>query len=144
MDPDGVSEGAPQVATLQAPRVTHIYTWPRELLEPIFRSNGSMGWELCNVMIQRMQRASAILEEMAFQPVAGRLARMLLDHFNTAGEQSIGRSLTLDEMAARLGTTREMVCRVLYRFSDHNLINVTRTEFVLTDRTGLSRLADGS
>lgn len=137
-------ENAPQVATLQAACPTRTYLWPRQILEPVFRAHGSMGWELCNVMIQRMQRASAILEEMAFQPVAGRLARLLLDHFESAGEQSIDRSLTLDEMAARLGTTREVVCRVLYRFSDNNLINVTRTEFVLTDRQGLSRLVDGS
>ncbi len=137
-------QDAPQVATLQASCLTRTYLWHRHLLEPVFLSHGSMGWELCNIMIQRMQRASAILEEMAFQPVAGRLARLLLDHFDIAGEQAIDRSLTLDEMAARLGTTREMVCRVLYRFSDKNLINVTRTEFVLTDRQGLSRLVDGS
>jgi CRP-like cAMP-binding protein len=103
-----------------------------------------MGWELCRLMIQRMQRASAIVEELAFQPVAGRLARLLIDHFTSAGEESIERSLTLDEMAARVGTTREMVCRALYRFADKKLINVTRTEFVLTDRDGLSHLADGS
>jgi CRP-like cAMP-binding protein len=137
-------QDAPQVATLQAACPTRVHLWPRQELEPVFRAHGSMGWELCNVMIQRMQRASAILEEMAFQPVAGRLARLLLDHFEIAGEQAIDRSLTLDEMAARLGTTREMVCRVLYRFSDNNLINVTRTEFVLTDRQGLLRLVDGS
>jgi hypothetical protein len=50
--------------------------------------------------------------------------------------------LTLDDMATRIGTTREMVCRVLYRFADKKLINVTRTEFVLTDRDGLSCLVD--
>jgi hypothetical protein len=57
--------------------------------------------------------------------------------------QSIPRALTLDELAARLGTTREVVCRTLYRFADKNLINVTRTEFVLSDREGLARLAEG-
>ena len=45
-------------------------------------------------------------------------------------------------MAARIGTTREMVCRLLYRFSDEGLIRVTRTEFALTDKNGLTRLAD--
>jgi hypothetical protein len=45
-------------------------------------------------------------------------------------------------MAARVGSTREMVCRALYSFSDKNLIEVTRTEFVLTDREGLERLVE--
>jgi hypothetical protein len=45
-------------------------------------------------------------------------------------------------MAARVGSTREMVCRALYNFSDKKLIEVTRTEFVLTDREGLARLVE--
>ncbi len=137
-------ENAPLVATLEAHRTSHVILWPRQCIEPVFIENGRMSWELCRVMIQRMQRASAIVEELAFQPVAARLAGLLLDHFENAGEQTIERSLTLEEMASRVGTTREMVCRALYRFAGKGLINVTRTEFVLTDREGLSRLADGS
>ncbi len=133
-------DDAPLAATLAAQSPTRVYLWSREWIEPVFLAHGKLGWELCRLMIQRMQRASAIVDELAFQPVAGRLARLLLEHFTSAGEQAIGRSFTLDEMAARIGTTREMVCRALYRFEDKKLIRVTRTEFVLTDRDGLARL----
>jgi hypothetical protein len=34
------------------------------------------------------------------------------------GETAISRHLTLDETAARIGTTREMVCCALYSFAD--------------------------
>jgi CRP/FNR family cyclic AMP-dependent transcriptional regulator len=134
----------PLLATLEARSPSAVYLWSRSTVEPILVRNGQISWMLCCLMIQRMQRASAIVEELAFQPVAGRLARLLLDHFTNAGETSITRSLTLDEMAARVGSTREMVCRALYRFADKKLIDVTRTEFVLTDRDGLARMADGS
>jgi CRP-like cAMP-binding protein len=137
-------DNASLLATLEAHCPSCIYLWSRQRIEPVFLKHGWMGWELCRVMIQRMQRASAIVDDLAFQPVAGRLAHLLLDHFTSAGEPAIERSLTLDEIAARVGTTREMVCRVLYRLADKKLINVTRTEFVLTDRDGLSRLADDS
>lgn len=133
-------DSAQLVATLEAQSPVRVYLWPREVMQPVLFAHGEMGWEICRLMIQRMQRASAVIDELAFQPVAGRLARLLLDHFAIAGDQAIGRSLTLDEMAARVGTTREVVCRVLYRFADKKLINVTRTEFVLTDREGLSQL----
>jgi CRP-like cAMP-binding protein len=103
-----------------------------------------MSWELCRLMIQRMQRASAIVEGLAFQPVSGRLARLLLNDFISVGDAAITRHMTLDEMAARVGTTREMVCRALYRFADKKLIDVTRTEFVLTDKNGLAQVAEGS
>ena len=136
-------DGAPMPVTLEAREASKLHLWSREAVTPIFERNGRVGWELCRLMAGRMQRASAILEEMAFQPVAGRLARLLLDHFELAGDAAISRHLTLDEMAARIGSTREMVCRALYSFSDKNLIEVTRTEFVLTNRDGLARLLDG-
>jgi hypothetical protein len=44
-------------------------------------------------------------------------------------------------MAAYIGTTNEMVCRALYRFSDEKLIHITRTEFALNDEAGLAQLA---
>jgi CRP/FNR family transcriptional regulator len=137
-------EGAPLLATLEAHLPSQVYTWSREYIEPVFIEHGRMSWELCRLMIQRMQRASVIVEELAFQPVSGRLARLLLDDFASTGDAAIARHLTLDEMAARIGTTREMVCRALYRFADKNLIEVTRTEFTLTDKDGLSRLADNN
>jgi len=133
---------ARMLATLEAPCPTQVYLWSRRTVEPVLVANGRMSWELCRLMIERMQRASAIVEELAFQPVAGRLARLLLEDFKNAGDAAISRRLTLDEMAARVGTTREMVCRVLYRFMDKKLVEVTRTEFVLTDEDGLARIAD--
>lgn len=137
-------EGAPLLATLEAHCTSRVFLWSRQSLEPVFLANGRMGWELCHLMIQRMQRASFIVDELAFQPVAGRLARLLLDDFQNAPEAAISRHLTLDEMAARVGTTREMVCRVLYRFAGKQLIDVTRTELVLMDKDGLVRVAEGS
>ena len=127
-------DGAPLVVTLEAHSPVRVYLWSRRQVEPVFLAHGQMGWELCGLMIQRMQRASAIVEGLAFQPVAGRLARLLLDHFESAGDAAIARNLTLDEMAARVGTTREMVCRILYRFAEQGAIQINRTEFIFTDR----------
>lgn len=121
-------EDSPMPVTLEAREDTLLYLWSRVSILPILTRNGEASWELCRLMAGRMQRASEILEGLAFQPVAG--------------DAAISRHLTLDEMAARIGSTREMVCRALYGFSDKKLIEVTRTEFVLTDRAGLSRLVE--
>jgi CRP-like cAMP-binding protein len=84
-----------------------------------------------------MLRASEIVEELAFQPVAGRLAKLLIDFPGQTSSGPVARSLTLDDMAARVGSTREMVCRLLQRFADKDLIRITRTEFEITDRSHL-------
>ncbi len=133
---------APCVVSLQVRDATRLYLWSRDGLLPFLLENGKATWALCLLLVQRMQRASAILGELAFQPVAGRVARLLLDHFKDADGSHLKRDLTLDEMAARAGTTREMVCRALYNFSDKGLIHITRTEFQLTDKHGLTRLAE--
>ena len=128
--------------TLVATENTKVALWNREIAAPIIQSESDVAWRLCLMMVERMKQVSMIVEEMAFQPVDRRLARLLLDHFTDSENDSMERRMTLDEMAAQIGTTREMVCRMLYRFSNNEMIQVTRTEFVLTDRDGLRMLAE--
>jgi len=91
--------------------------------------------------VRRMQYASDILDEFAFQPVTGRLARLLLEHYDDAVGDYVARDMTLDEMAARIGTTREMVCRQLYKFADQGAIQISRTEFMISDQERLENIA---
>lgn len=119
-----------------------IHLWTQESLLPAFLENGRMSWELARLMVKRMQRASDIVDELAFQPVTGRLARLLLEHYYEAVDGYVARDLTLDEMAARIGTTHEMVCRLLSRFAEDGAIRITRTEFMIADRSLLGKLAE--
>ncbi len=127
----------PTPASLIATKSSKIHIWSRDLLLPILLENGRMSWELTTLMVQRMMLASEIVEGLAFQPVIGRLAQFLLDRFGENDGEVVSRDLTLDEMAAHIGTTREMVCRMLSRLSLHGLIEITRTEFIFKDRKGL-------
>ena len=134
-------EGAALPATLEAHGPTRLYLWSRQSIESLLLAHGRILWELCRLMVQRMQRASTVVEELAFQPVAGRLAQLLVAFSAGREEESIPRSLTLDEIAARIGTTREVACRFLHRFADEGLIDITRSEFVVHDRRRLEELA---
>lgn len=134
-------EDAPMPASLLASQDSEILVWKREDMLPLLLKNGSLSWELSRLMIQRVQLASDIVEQLAFQPVAGRLARLLIEFVGDDPQKPIPRNLTLDEMAARIGTTREMVCRFLHRFSNEGLIEITRTEFSVTNSKGLKALA---
>ena len=127
-------ENAPMPAALKATEDCELLIWSRETLLPLILENGQLSWELACLSIQRVQFASEIVEKLAFQPLTGRVARMLLDQF-PADQPIVPRHLTLDEMASRVGTTREMVCRILYRFAEAGAIQINRTEFVFTDRS---------
>ena len=135
------NEGMATPVALLAQDATDLHIWPRDALLPLLLDNPQALWRLTQIMVTRMAQASQILEGLAFQPVAGRLARFLLDQFSDAGEPSLERSLTLDDIAAHVGSTREMVCRALYQFSDKDYIRITRTEFTLIDEDGLADIA---
>jgi CRP/FNR family cyclic AMP-dependent transcriptional regulator len=125
--------------SLRAGQDSELALWNREAILPILFDNPRTLWALTQLVIRRVQIASDMVDDLAFQPVAGRLAKLLLDQYPDHGP--VARDLTLDEMAARVGSTREMVCRVLYRLSDDALIHITRTEFSLIDRSGLQDIA---
>ena len=131
----------PMPVALRVDLASSVYLWSREQLLPVLMENGQASWELSCLMVKRMLRASEIVEELAFQPVAGRLARLLMEFPEQASSGPTARSLTLDDMAARIGSTREMVCRFLQRFGDEELIKITRTEFEILDREGLMDIA---
>ncbi|MBE0685659.1 MAG: Crp/Fnr family transcriptional regulator [Anaerolineaceae bacterium] len=137
-------ETMPMPVSLEVAENTSIMLWSAECLIPILKSEGAAAWELSRLMVYKMIRASEILEEMTFQPVAGRLAKLLMETVRDQENGPVTRSLTLDEMAARIGSTREMVCRFLHRFADDGIIDITRTEFRVMDSTRLAKVASNS
>jgi CRP/FNR family cyclic AMP-dependent transcriptional regulator len=137
-------EDEPMPAALKAQIPSRVQLWPRDRLLPLLLRNGQSSWALACQLVGRMGQASEIVQELAFQPVTGRLARLLLERYEAGNENPVPRDLTLDEMAAHIGSTREMVCRALYRFADQGLIQITRTEFLFKDQDGLETLAQRS
>ncbi len=131
----------PMQVALIANRKSEIHLWSQESLTPLLFEHGRVSWELARLMIARMKLASDMVEGLAFQPVAGRLADLILSHYADAKGDYTKRDMSLDEMAARIGSTREMVCRLLYRFSDEGAVQIKRTEFMITDREKLEGFA---
>jgi len=135
------NDDAPMPVALVARQPSRIRLWPRDRLLHIIRRNGQMSWELSRLLVERMQRASDMVEDLAFQPVAGRLAGLLVDRFGGLEGERVSRDLTLDEMAARIDSTREMVSRILHRFASEGMIEITRTEFTFTNPDALAQIA---
>lgn len=121
---------------------SRLLLWSRDQLLPLLLDNGFLSWELSKLMVERMLRASEIVEELAFQPVAARLALFLLEQFGDRAGDTVTRDLTLDEMAARIGSTREMVCRQLYKLADKGMIQINRTELKITNLRSLQDAAE--
>jgi len=54
--------------------------------------------ELARLIVARMQHANEIVDELALNPLTGRLARLLIDHHGDAIGEFVARDMTLDDI----------------------------------------------
>jgi len=87
----------------------------------------------------RSRHLLSLVEDLSLRTVSARLAKLLLSQAQTGSESS--RLTSQQEMAAQLGTVREMVGRVLHTFEDEGFIQLDRHRIVIMDREGLEREA---
>lgn len=135
-------ERKPNPMAIQSALAGEIYLWHKDKVAEIISADPKFAWGLFSLMAERMDRAAQIVEELVFLPLPGRLANLLLNLNEGAGDDFITRDLTLDEMAARIGSTREMVCKLLYQFSDKGIIELHRTEFKVIDPIELQTISE--
>lgn len=133
----------PMPADMEVLETSLVYKWDRESLIPILSQSTEALWELVRTLIGAMRRVREIVYGFAFQKVAGRLARLLLSQYPFEEGRPIRRDMTLDEMAAHVGSTPALVCKTLYEFAEKGMIRITRTEFEFVDRDELERVALG-
>jgi CRP/FNR family transcriptional regulator len=83
------------------------------------------------------------LEDMTFRTIPSRLAKLFL-HETTYADQicAAPSQLTQEEMAAILGTTREVVGRALRGLMNAGLLRKKGRYFYILDREGLEYLAE--
>lgn len=82
----------------------------------------------------RLAHLTDLVEDLALRSVRGRLARFLLQQ---ADDAAVTPKWTQDEMAAYLGTVRDMIGRSLRALTDEQMIRLERGRIVLLDRAAL-------
>lgn len=139
-----VVDGLAMPASLEVRENAMLYLWEGDVILPIIQNNAQAVWDVSHILINYMRNVREVVYGFAFHPVAGRLARLLLMHYNPVVGQPAPRNLSLDQMADTVGTTRELVSRTLHRFADEGLIRINRMELAFLDREKLKTLAGGS
>jgi CRP/FNR family transcriptional regulator len=91
----------------------------------------------------RLTEVMSLVEEVAFRRMDQRLARRLADLFDTEGTGGIVETTHAD-LAADLGTAREVVSRLLKEFERLGAISLSRGRILLRNQSVLQELAAGS
>jgi CRP/FNR family cyclic AMP-dependent transcriptional regulator len=132
-------DGSPNLATVDAVTDTTLYTIPCQRFHLIMRYHPQVALAVLEHLAAEVRRLSDMVEDLALHPVRTRLARFLLAQ--AEGTQTPQRRWTQEEIAAQIGTVREMVGRTLRAFANEGLIRRQRRRLVVVDRAGLEREA---
>jgi len=131
-----VFDGGPNPASAQAMDAADLLVIERLAMLSLFDRYPKLAQAVVAVLAARARMLVNMVEDLSLRSVAGRLAKLLLDQ---ALQGSEAVPLTRQQMAARLGTIREMVSRALRELEDEGLVRREGRQIVITDRAALER-----
>lgn len=121
-------------ACVQALVLTDVYVIPCDDFRRLAGECRELAFAMLRDFAERLDHLTGLVEDLSLRTVRGRLARFLLEHADLGG---VTRRWTQEEIAAHLGTVRDMVGRTLRAFADAGLVQMERQRIVLLDREGL-------
>jgi len=134
-----VLNGGVSLVSAAAMSPVTLYTIKKSDLEKVMRDYPQIALNIIKVLSQRVEELISLVEDLSFRHVNGRVAKVLLEY---AGDKTGGRPrLTQQEMAAMIGTAREMVGRSLKNLEGAGAIRMERNKIIITDQKALRQTA---
>ena len=140
-----VLDGGPNPASAAAVTDARLWVITRGEMQRLAQSHPPLAWALIESIARRARHLVAMVEDLSLRSVKSRLARLLLAEADRASAGHLDRSqmVTQAEMAARLGTVREMIGRALRELADDGLIEFDRHRIMIVNREGLVAIGEG-
>lgn len=139
-----VFDGGPNPASVEALEPTVLLLLPKNRLLSIVDAEPEVGRAFMRVFASHLRRLTGLVEDLSFKTVTGRVARVLLDELPSAtggrSGQSSPRHLTQREIAAMVGTAREVAGRALKALEQQGAIRMERGRIVIVDPQLLASL----
>jgi CRP/FNR family transcriptional regulator len=121
-------------ATVQALTPVTVYAIAGDDLTRLVGEIPALALALLRDFAARLDQLTDLVEDLSLRTVRERLARFLLERGEEGGA---ARRWTQEEIAAHLGTVRDVVGRTLREFAEAGLVRLERQRVVLLDRAGL-------
>lgn len=131
----------PLPASTQAATRTTLLRLSRAETLALLSQQPELTLRVLRTLARRMRQLTVLVESLSLFSVPQRLARLLVERATTPDAER----LTQREMAARLGTVREVVARALSQFAERGWLRLGRGSIEIVDLQALRDLAqDGS
>ncbi len=128
-------DGGPNPASAEAMTDCTVYALSRTEFLRLLDRYPQVSRAMLGIFAARLRQLVELASDLTLRTVPQRLAKLLLEQANVAGQ------MTQHEMAARLGTVREVIGRSLRALSDEGLLRVEGHRIIITDPEGLKRKA---
>lgn len=137
-----VFDGGPYPATAAAVEKSELLFLSRNDFRGLCLEHPEVSLKLLQVVGARLRRLVGIIEELSFTTVRHRLISWILREARTSGRATAnGLEFTLDashqELAAQIGTVRELVSRNMARLQAQGFIEISGRDITLANIEGL-------
>jgi CRP/FNR family cyclic AMP-dependent transcriptional regulator len=133
-----VLDGGPNPASVEAVNAVTVCSIAADDWKEALRRNPALAEAVLADLAARLRRFAELVADLSFRSVRARLARYLLRQ-----ARQPGRRLTQAEMAAELGTVRDVVGRLIAQLQDEGIIAVERHRIIIKDRAALEAMGEG-
>lgn len=128
-----ILSGSTYQANASVDVVTDALAIPAPIFQRLYGEENSLRQFIMDVFSHRLGHLMMLVEDVAFRNMDERLAQFLLEH--SKGEQGVYYpvSQTHEQIAANLGTAREVVSRLLHQFVKEGMVSLERGRVLIAD-----------
>jgi len=125
-----VFDGGQNPVNVGALETCQIWLVEAETIRRCMEQNPQMAQAMIHNLAQNLRMLVGVVEELSFYQVSNRLARLL----SRMPAEQLAERMTQDQLAARLGTVREVVARSLRDLQRSGAIRVTQRRIQIIDQ----------
>ena len=127
-----VLDEGPRSASIMTLEASRFLVVPKRSFRDFVTRNPGFALNLVEKLIWRARTLTASVKSLALMDVYGRVARLLLELAEEKdSQQVIQQRLTQQDIASRIGASREMVSRILKDLAQGGYLSQSRAGFVL-------------
>lgn len=132
-------DGRPLPVTTQAATRATLLRLPLADFVALLSAQPEVARRLLTTLARRLRQLTTLVEALSLMSVPQRLARLLVER----AEAPDGSRMTQREMAAQLGSVREVVARALGQFAERGWLRLGRGSIEILDLQALRDIASG-
>ncbi|MBI2829639.1 MAG: Crp/Fnr family transcriptional regulator [Chloroflexi bacterium] len=138
---EGIFDKGPNVLSAMTMSPVLLYGLHCDDLDKIRRAHPPVNEAVAQVFAARQRYLVRLTTELVFKNVTGRLARLLLEREKLLNGENRDLRITQQEMAAMIGTVREIVSRSLREMEAKGAVMVDHNQIIVKDKKLLLELS---